>query len=224
MPKKYIYPQTLSDKLGYLFKWWTEKWLNEIDGEIGDLSSLTTTAKTNLVAAINEAAASGGGSEEDFEQVYTTTLAEAAGDITISSSDMGGSYVDVVVFVEKPVEAAGEINGVGVSFLVGDSPSAWMDISSSEVADIYKGTFSVMSKAGLSYASHMQSAISNDTETIDSASGFFPFSMEDGNCINYPSETCPGITSLYMYANSGNSLPAGTTIIVYARRKVTAAE
>ena len=32
-----------------------------LSGDIGDLANLTTTDKTNLVAAINEAAAGGGG-------------------------------------------------------------------------------------------------------------------------------------------------------------------
>lgn len=43
--------------------------------DIGDLSDLTTTAKTNLVAAINEAAQSGGGGGSS-PSPYTSTPAE----------------------------------------------------------------------------------------------------------------------------------------------------
>lgn len=39
-----------------------KRWFDAIQAQIGDLSKLTTKAKDNLVAAINEAARSGGGS------------------------------------------------------------------------------------------------------------------------------------------------------------------
>lgn len=40
----------------------SKRWFDAIQAQIGDLSKLTTKAKDNLVAAINEAARSGGGS------------------------------------------------------------------------------------------------------------------------------------------------------------------
>nr|DAF43494.1 MAG TPA: hypothetical protein [Myoviridae sp. ctKFg29] len=40
----------------------SKAWFEAIQGQIGDLSQLTTKAKENLVAAINEAARTGGGS------------------------------------------------------------------------------------------------------------------------------------------------------------------
>lgn len=56
---------------------------NEVDAVTGDLTDLTTTAKNNLVAAINEAAASGGGGLSDaFQKVKSgvTTLTASGAD------------------------------------------------------------------------------------------------------------------------------------------------
>lgn len=54
----------------------------EVDAVTGDLTDLTTTAKNNLVAAINEAAASGGGLSDAFQKVKSgvTTLTASGAD------------------------------------------------------------------------------------------------------------------------------------------------
>lgn len=44
-----------------------KRWFDAIQAQIGDLSKLTTKAKDNLVAAINEAARSGGGSGGGYQ-------------------------------------------------------------------------------------------------------------------------------------------------------------
>lgn len=45
----------------------SKRWFDAIQAQIGDLSKLTTKAKDNLVAAINEAARSGGGSGGGYQ-------------------------------------------------------------------------------------------------------------------------------------------------------------
>lgn len=88
MPRKYVYRKQMSGLLDYHgFRTQTEEFLNGLDGDIsaanakiGNLSSLTTTDKSNLVAAINEAAQSGGGgsAEEQFQKVYEMTVEDAS--------------------------------------------------------------------------------------------------------------------------------------------------
>lgn len=84
MPKKYVYRKQMSGLLDYHgFRTQTEDFLNSLDGDIsaanakiGNLSSLTTTDKSNLVAAINEAAQSegGGGSEWEWDPTPANTI------------------------------------------------------------------------------------------------------------------------------------------------------
>lgn len=56
----------------------SKRWFDAIQAQIGDLSKLTTKAKDNLVAAINEAARSGGGSGGGVQADWSQNDAEAA--------------------------------------------------------------------------------------------------------------------------------------------------
>ena len=53
----------------------SKRWFDAIQAQIGDLSKLTTKAKDNLVAAINEAARSGGGSGERAPSICASRMA-----------------------------------------------------------------------------------------------------------------------------------------------------
>lgn len=55
-----------------------KRWFDAIQAQIGDLSKLTTKAKDNLVAAINEAARSGGGSGGGVQADWSQNDAQAA--------------------------------------------------------------------------------------------------------------------------------------------------
>lgn len=55
MPKKYVYRKQMGGLLDFHgFREQTETFLNGIDTRIGDESTLTTSAKGSLVAAVNE--------------------------------------------------------------------------------------------------------------------------------------------------------------------------
>ena len=56
----------------------SKRWFDAIQAQIGDISKLTTKAKDNLVAAINEAARSGGGSGGSVQADWSQNDAEAA--------------------------------------------------------------------------------------------------------------------------------------------------
>lgn len=56
----------------------SKRWFDAIQAQIGDLSKLTTKAKDNLVAAINEAARSGGGSGGGVQADWSQNDAQAA--------------------------------------------------------------------------------------------------------------------------------------------------
>lgn len=56
-----------------------------LSGDIGDLANLTTTDKTNLVAAINEAAAGGGGSGPTVVQTTGTSTTDVMSQNAVSS-------------------------------------------------------------------------------------------------------------------------------------------
>lgn len=54
----------------------SKRWFEAIQSQIGDLSDLTTSAKRNLVAAINEAVRSGGGGGMPYELGETLKLVD----------------------------------------------------------------------------------------------------------------------------------------------------
>ena len=73
----------------------------DLQNQIGDLNSLTTVHKDNLVNAINDAAGSGGGGTSDF--IIKMTV-EANGDnYTVTSCDATVEQIDAAVSAEKRV-------------------------------------------------------------------------------------------------------------------------
>ena len=73
----------------------SKRWFDAIQAQIGDLSKLTTKAKDNLVAAINEAARSGGGSGG----AGTIDMRVADGYIQYSNDD-GATWENLIAIAE----------------------------------------------------------------------------------------------------------------------------
>nr|DAT30971.1 MAG TPA: hypothetical protein [Caudoviricetes sp.] len=63
----------------------SKAWFDSIQSQIGNLADLSTSAKRNLVAAINEAARSGGGGGMPYE--LGTTLKVVDGVLDVNTSD-----------------------------------------------------------------------------------------------------------------------------------------
>lgn len=135
----------------------------ELEGKIGDISTLNTTAKTNVVAAINElkqsigATESGGvvsieeGSSEDYAKVYTVKQGSATvGTINIPK-DMVVSSGKVVVNPE------GQTAGTYIELTLANATSDKIYVNVASLVDIYTA------KAG---AAEIQVAIDSSTREI----------------------------------------------------------
>lgn len=214
MPKKYVYRRQMSGLLDYHgFRTQTEEFLNDIDGDIsaanakiGNLSSLTTTDKSNLVAAINEAAQSGGGGgEEQFQKVYETTLAVESPYALITSSDMGGVYADVFVAVDFELTRDEDI--VFVEFSSGETL-----LYSQEYTERMNHTLTGITSFG---------GISLRWKTDDTGSVCNNY-IDISRSILYPTAELPGVTQLEVGIDMGEeqALSVGT-VTVYARKPVT---
>lgn len=88
----------------------SKRWFDAIQAQIGDLSKLTTKAKDNLVAAINEAARSGGGSGG----AGTIDMRVADGYIQYSN-DGGATWENLIVLADLKGEKGenGETGATG---------------------------------------------------------------------------------------------------------------
>lgn len=209
------------------FREQTETFLNDIDGDIsaanakiGNLSSLTTTDKSNLVAAINEAAQSGGGGggEEQFQKVYETTLeSPSEGDeLTITTADIGGTFVDVMVFAAIP--GASNTDTLFVDYLSSSDEYIGSGSVSLEENGLTYAHIALVSFGGL--ALHLQDGFQSNSKKSESSIAFPP-----NHIAEYPTQRIAGIASIILNVDGSGAthvFPAGTTIMVYARRKVTA--
>lgn len=83
----------------------SKRWFDAIQAQIGDLSKLTTKAKDNLVAAINEAARSGGGSGG----AGTIDMRVADGYIQYSNDD-GATWANLIAIAD--LKGADGKNGI----------------------------------------------------------------------------------------------------------------
>ena len=82
----------------------------DLQNQIGDLNSLKTAHKDNLVNAINDAAGSGGGGTPDF--IIKMTV-EANGDnYTVTSCDATIEQIDAAVAAEKRVVVVASYGGI----------------------------------------------------------------------------------------------------------------
>lgn len=188
----------------------------EEDSKIGTLSSLTTTNKSNLVAAINEVAASSGSVEEIFQTVYTTTLTSSQDNLVVTSENLNGTYVDVVVYVDIPGSAGAE----EIEFLFDDGTAEGLF----EISVGLSGTFdahtsaAVMSIGGLEWVSWAVYDGGFEQPFQGSSSIIMPQVSEIGGGL-YPTLEKRGVIGITVRTDT--AFPVGTTITVYARREVT---
>lgn len=82
-----------------------------INSKIGDLANLNTTAKTNLVAAINEAATSSGTTYDDTALAGRVTALENAGYIT-SYTETDPTVPSWAKAATKPTYTAAEVGAL----------------------------------------------------------------------------------------------------------------
>lgn len=162
------------------------------------------------------AGGSGGGGGELFQQVYTTTLAEAAAGVEITDTDIGGAFVDVVVNVVITGNAAEGM--LGCAFLTPEieGVSHEIPVLVTVPAGNVACSCSVISDGGLGYIS----AISfSNSAGYSSNTGYLPIPGH----MEYPGGFS-GISAISLALATGDDLPAGTTITVYARKAVQTGE
>lgn len=81
---------------------------------IGDLTNLTTTDKTNLVAAINEAAASGGGSGPTVVQTTGTSTTDVMSQNAVTSMVFADPGSNTKVRIGAGADNVGQFGGVSI--------------------------------------------------------------------------------------------------------------
>ena len=124
----------------------------DLQNQIGDLNSLTTAHKDNLVNAINDAAGSGGGGTSDF--IIKMTV-EANGDnYTVTSCDATVEQIDAAVAAEKRVILIASADGIifelpMIQYIQGLS-SVFSAFVSGEV--IYSSVYDVENESEWSFA------------------------------------------------------------------------
>lgn len=156
----------------------------------------------------------GGGTEEQFQKVYETTLEEETTGYLLTSEDMGGAYVDVVVYII--FEAPANIGKTYCYFYGDDRGDDY--ITGGEVSaapgEEAEHSFVCMSMGGLLFLSEYSGDLPEFTH-----SGF-PAWLGGGE---YPAQGKPGVSSIEIGMTPLDEayFPIGTQITVYARRKVT---
>lgn len=155
----------------------------------------------------------GGGSEEQFVKVYENTLTESMYDIDILPTDFGGIYVDAVVYIAVANGVSGVTDVQGL-FYQQDTRLTFSTFPFSNGKQPVALSFGMMSVDGLM-------AVANGYLASDfSAGGESYFGMPPAFAGGpYPTESITGADKFMLSANGG-SFPVGTTITVYARKKV----
>ena len=151
----------------------------------------------------------GGGSEEQFAKVYETTLSAASSFIPIASSDMNGTYVDTVVCMENSSTLASATD-VEIAFASDDEGEYdfWDIYASIGSGSNWSLVASTMSVGGLLKWS----------KTVLDANITTDEGFASPSSIAYPTAEISGVSYIGLFTET--SIPAGTTITVYARKKV----
>ena len=87
----------------------TKTW-QDLQNQIGDLNSLKTAHKDNLVNAINDAAGSGGGASDFI--IKMTVEGDDSGNYTVTSCDATIEQIDAAVSAEKRVVVIASYGGI----------------------------------------------------------------------------------------------------------------
>lgn len=154
---------------------------------------------------------SGNSSEEQFQQVYTTTLTETAQQVLITSPDMNGSFVDVVVCMSNSTPLIKNTN-ITVVFAVNEETIIAETYVSLSANSDWSTVLSTISFGGLLV---LGKTVRSTEATMES--GFIT-----PDSIVYPTVETPGIAIIAIFSDfdSETVIPTGTTITVYARKTV----
>ena len=168
-----------------------------------------STGKTIALIKALGGGGGGGSSEEQFSKVYETTTQNSDETLIISSSDMGGAFIDVVLYVTivQPIT-----NDKGYQIVFSSSNSG-ADVVTGDKGVIPGGSDLAMSISVMSVGGLMESGKAMDD--INGSTGykkFVPFVSA------YPSPEMPKVSAIGIMMQDG--IPTGTTITVYARKKV----
>lgn len=171
---------------------------------------MSSTGQTiALIKALSGGGGGGGGSEEQFSKVYETTLQNAAEMLMISSTDMGGAYIDMVVCASNSQALASDTAyQIAMSADEGGDTIIWGDEGTFPAHGDWAIVLSAISTGGLL-------DVGKTVETINGQTGermFLPYLLQ------YPTSERPCISMVGMAMQNG--IPAGTVITVYARKKV----
>lgn len=173
---------------------------------------MSTGRTIALIKALGSGGGGGGGSGEQFAKVYEMTLAQSVETVMIPSSDLGGTYVDMVVCLENLVPLTNDTN-----YMVGlfADESGEVALGGSQGVLPANGDWSlivsVLSNGGLIESGET-------TITINGTEGKSYFNPIFGEGLGYPTEQLPGVSTVAIMMQNG--VPADTKITVYARRKV----
>lgn len=164
------------------------------------------------IALIKALGGSGGGgsSEETFSKVFETTTQNSDETLIILSSDMGGAYIDVVLYLSnlQPTTNDKEYN------IIFSSSDSGAELVAGDEGIIPGGSDWAMSISVMSVGGLMESG--KAIEDINGSTGykkFVPFVSA------YPSPEMPKVSTIGIMMQDG--IPTGTTITVYARKKVS---
>lgn len=172
---------------------------------------ISTGRTIALIKALNKNSGNSS-SEEQFTKVYETTLEETTESILLSSSDLDGVYVDMLVYLENPTPIAASA-GYIISFFADDNGENIL--GGSEGTLPANGDWTILTFA-LSYGGLLESG-----ETVDTINGIITkrfFVDTFGTEPLYPTEQRPGVVAVSIAMENG--IPAGTKIFIYARKKV----
>ncbi len=187
-------------------------------GETITVPQLTVNEKGLITGAAERTvtlpSGGGGGGEEQFQKVYETTLTEAASNIEISSQDIGGTYVDIVVFVTVG-ESVQSWDSIKAGFFANETLLNSCFFAVEEDAAPVAFSFGIASEGGLLRTS-IRYLGSNSYQTGETFYDMPPAAFSEV----YPTETAIGADNIKLMCTTGN-FSSGTTITVYARRKVT---
>ena len=178
----------------------SKRWFDAIQAQIGDLSKLTTKAKDNLVAAINEAARSGGGSGG----AGTIDMRVADGYIQYSNDD-GATWENLIVIAD--LKGAPGKDGVTPDIKIGTVTT----LPAGSEATASMGGTAAQPTLNLGIPKGAPGGGANVTkDAVVAALGFTPISADDVPVKSVNGQTGEAKTNWYFNVTGSVASPATT--------------